>query len=89
MPAAQPGQNVHSKLQIRASPAAGKSAPHFSQEGLISSGMRTRALPSPKAAASTLVGFFARRIDASGVVFVALSATLRHPRRPLRISEPF
>jgi hypothetical protein len=49
----------------------------------------TYTLRSPESAASTLVGFFAGRIDASGVVFVALSAPLRHLRRPLRISEPF
>jgi hypothetical protein len=47
------------------------------------------ALGPPKSAAGALVRFFAGRIDASSVVFVALSSALRHPRRPLRISEAF
>ena len=90
MPTAQLGQKVHSWLQIRASPPGGSSAPHLSHEALISSGMlrATRALGSPESAVGPLVGLFPGRIDASGVVLVAFSAALRHPRRPLWISEP-
>jgi hypothetical protein len=91
MPAAQLGQKVHSWLQMWASASNGRPAAHFSHEGLISRVMwaRGRALGPPEPAASALVRFFAGGIDASGVVFVALSAALRHPRRPLRISEAF
>jgi hypothetical protein len=49
----------------------------------------TYTLRSPESAASTLVGFFAGRIDASGVVLIAFATPLRHLRRPLRISESF
>lgn len=37
MPSAQATQNVHSKLQIRASPASGKAVSHFSQVVRMSS----------------------------------------------------
>jgi hypothetical protein len=33
----QSGQNVHSKVQIRASPSGASCAPHFSQADFISS----------------------------------------------------
>ena len=91
MLAAQPGQKVHSWLQIRASPPGGSAAPHFSHEGRISRvmGSSEPSLGPPKPAARVLVRYFAGRIDAIRVVFVALSAALRHPRRPLWISEAF
>jgi hypothetical protein len=91
MAAAQLGQKVHSWLQIRASPPGGRAAPHFSHEFRISSGMRSpgQALRPPEAAAGALVRLFAGRIDARRVVLIAFAAPLRHPRRPLRISEPF
>lgn len=88
---AQFGQKVHSWLQIRASPPGGSAAAHFSHEGRISRVIR-RANPSlgpPETAAGALVGYFAGCIDAIGVIFVALSAALRHPGRPLWISEAF
>src|SRR5256884_1757673 len=47
----------------------------------------TRALRSPETAAGALVGLFAGRIDASGIVLVALAAALRHLRRSLRVAE--
>jgi hypothetical protein len=90
MPAAQFGQKVHSWLQMRASASNGRPAPHFSHPGRISRVMWSRGPAlGPPSAAGSFVSLFAGRIDAGGVVFVALSAALRHPRRPLRISEAF
>jgi hypothetical protein len=69
------GQELGSTLLAR--------GPHFKRHGRA-----TRALRSPESAAGPLVCLFAGRIDARGVVLVAFSAALRHPRRPLWISEP-
>src|SRR2546430_9849224 len=46
-----------------------------------------KALRPAESTTGALVGLFARGIDASGVVLVALAAALRHLRRSLRIAE--
>src|SRR6266480_6335358 len=74
---------------MRASASGGRSALHFSHDAFMSSGIRSApaASGSPQATAGALVGFFARCVNPSGVVLVALAAPLRHLRWSLRVTE--
>jgi hypothetical protein len=73
------------RLPVAARPRTSRTTAAF--QG--SCGRANPSLGPPESAAGPVVGCFAGRIDASGVVSVALSSTLRHPRGPLRISEAF